>query len=161
MKTIEGGRAELVAALAGKGAHVDFEGAIRNFPPALRGVSPEKVPHTGWQLLEHIRITLADILDFCVNPKYKELKWPGEYWPASAAPPDEAAWEQSIAAYRRDMKAMRDLVADAGRDLHSRIPHGDGQTLFREALLVIDHNSYHLGQLVFVRQMLGIWPPEK
>jgi hypothetical protein len=162
MKTMEGGgRAELAAALAGKGAHVDFEGAIRNFPPELRGVKPGKVPHTGWQLLEHIRITQADILDFCVNPKYQELKWPDEYWPASAAPPDEAAWEQSIAAYRRDVKAMQDLISDAGRDLHSRIPHGDGQTLFREAILVIDHNSYHLGQLVFVRQLLGSWPPAK
>jgi len=86
MKTVEGGRAELAAALAGKGAHVDFDGAIKNFPPDLRGVKPEKVPHTGWQLLEHIRISQADILDFCVNPKYKELKWPEEYWPASAAP---------------------------------------------------------------------------
>ena len=161
MKTVEGGRAELAAALAGKGAHVDFDGAIKNFPPDLRGVKPEKVPHTGWQLLEHIRISQADILDFCVNPKYKELKWPEEYWPASAAPPDEAAWEQSIAGYRRDIKAMQDLVSDAERDLHSRISHGDGQTLFREALLVIDHNSYHLGQLVFVRQLLGIWPPGK
>src|SRR6185437_16894598 len=112
MKTIEGGgRAELAAALAGKGAHVDFDGAIKNFPPDLRGVKPEKVPHTGWQLLEHIRISQADILDFCLNPKYKELKWPEEYWPASAAPPDEAAWEQSIAGYRQDIKAMQDLVS--------------------------------------------------
>ena len=89
------------------------------------------------------------------------MKWPDEYWPTRAAPPDEAAWEQSIAAYRRDVKAMQDLISDVGRDLHSRIQHGDGQTLFREAILVIDHNSYHLGQLVFVRQLLGSWPPAK
>jgi|SRR5690242_4011288 DinB family protein len=161
MKTSEDGRAELVAALAGKGAHVDFEGTVRNFPPNLRGIRPEKAPHTAWQLLEHIRIAQADILDFCINPKYKELQWPDEYWPKDPAPPNEAAWDASIAGYRRDSKAMQDLVSDTARDLHTRIPHGDGQTLFREALLVIDHNSYHLGQLVFVRQSLGIWPPKK
>jgi hypothetical protein len=161
MKASGDGRAELAAGLAGKGAHVDFETAIRNFPPGLRGIKPDKAPHTAWQLLEHMRIAQADILDLCVNPKYKELRWPDDYWPEDAAPPDEAAWEHSIAGYRRDLKAMQDLVADTASDLHARIPHGEGQTLFREALLVIDHNSYHLGQFVFVRQSLGIWPPKK
>jgi len=161
MTAIEGGRPELAAALAGKGAHVDFEEAIKNFPPELRGVKPENAQHTAWQLLEHMRIAQADILEFCVNPKYKELQWPDEYWPGNPAPSDDTAWQQSIAGYRRDSKSMQDLVTDAARDLHIRIPHGGGQTLFREALLVIDHNSYHLGQLVFVRQLLGIWPSEK
>lgn len=161
MKASEGGRAELVAALAGKGAHVDFEGAVKDFPSGLRGVKPERAQHTGWQLVEHIRIAQADILDFCVNPEYKERQWPDDYWPRTPAPADESAWEQSIAGYRRDSKAMQNLVSDAAHDLHSRIPHGDGQTLFREALLVIDHNSYHVGQLVLLRQMLGTWPPKK
>jgi hypothetical protein len=161
MKSKEEGRAELAAALAGKGAHIDFENAVRNFPPALRGKKPDGVPHTAWQLLEHIRIAQADILDFCINPNYKEMQWPDEYWPKSPAPPDENAWEESIAGYRRDLEAMTNLISDPARDLHARIPHGDGQTLFREALLVIDHNSYHVGQLVFVRQLLGIWPPRK
>ena len=107
------------------------------------------------------RIAQTDILDFCINPNYKELKWPDEYWPKNPAPPDDAAWKESIAGYRRDSETLKNLIADPARDLHARIPHGDGQTLFREALLVVDHNSYHLGQLVFVRQLLGIWPPRK
>lgn len=161
MKTSEEGRMELAAALGGKGAHVDFEDVLRNFPPELRGKKPDGVPHTPWQLLEHIRIAQTDILDFCINPNYKELKWPDEYWPKNPAPPDDAAWEESIAGYRRDSETLKNLITDPARDLHARIPHGDGQTLFREALLVVDHNSYHLGQLVFVRQLLGIWPPRK
>jgi hypothetical protein len=161
MKTSEEGRTELAAALAGKGAHIDFESAVKNFPLELRGKKPEGVPHSAWQLLEHIRIAQADILEFCINPDYKELKWPEEYWPKDPAPSGESAWEESIAGYRRDLEAFKNLVTDPARDLHARIPHGDGQTLFREALLVIDHNSYHLGQLVFVRQLLGIWPPRK
>jgi hypothetical protein len=161
MKANDGGRGELLAALSGKGAHVDFETAVRNFPPELRGRKPEGVPHTAWQLVEHIRIAQADILDFCVNAIYKELQWPDEYWPKNSAPADEAAWDESITAYRNDLEAMKKLISDPARDLHARIPHGDGQTLFREALLVIDHNSYHVGQLVIVRHLLGIWPPGK
>jgi hypothetical protein len=158
MKTLEEQRTQLVSALAGKGAHVDFDAAIANFPVSLRGQKPEKAPHTAWQLLEHLRIAQADILDFCINPSYKEMAWPDDYWPKTPAPPDESAWDRSIAAFRHDLKAMQSLVADTSRDLYKRIPHGDGQTLFREALLVIDHNSYHLGQLVLVRNLLGIWP---
>jgi uncharacterized damage-inducible protein DinB len=161
MKSDEEGRPELAAALAGKGAHVDFESAVRNFLPVLRGKQPEGVPHTAWQLVEHIRIAQADILDFCVNSNYKELEWPEDYWPKNPAPPNDSAWDESIAQFRRDLEAMKNLISDPARDLHARIPHGDGQTLFREALLVIDHNSYHVGQLVFVRQLLGIWPPRK
>jgi hypothetical protein len=160
MKKPEGDRGELVNALAGKGAHVDFESAIENFPVAPRGKQQDGVPHTAWQLIEHIRITQADILNFCVNSDYKELNWPQDYWPESAAPAGEAAWDRSIEGYRHDLKAMQELVADPARDLNSRIPHGDGQTLFREALLVIDHTSYHLGQFVTLRQLLGIWPPK-
>jgi uncharacterized damage-inducible protein DinB len=154
-------RNRLIDSLGGKGAHVDLESALAHFPPNLRGKKLEGAPHTAWQLLEHIRIAQADILDFCVNSQYKELHWPDDYWPKAEAPADDAAWEQSLAAFRRDRKALQALVADEGRDLHSAIPHGDGQTLIREALLVIDHNSYHLGQLVFLRQMLGSWPPGK
>jgi hypothetical protein len=161
MKAQEEQRTQLVSALAGKGAHVDFDSAIENFPVDLRGKKPDRLPHTAWQLLEHMRITVADILSFCLDPNYKEPKWPDDYWPKTAAPPDEAAWERSIAGFRHDLKSIQGLVADTTRDLYSEIPHGDGQTLFREALLVIDHNSYHLGQLVNVRQFLGVWPPSK
>jgi uncharacterized damage-inducible protein DinB len=158
MKVLEAQRSQLVSALEGKGAHVDFDSAIQKFPSDLRGKRPRGAAHTAWQLLEHMRITQADILDFCLNPDYKERAWPDDYWPKSDAPEDDAAWDRSIAAYRQDLKAIQALVADPARDLYSRIPHGDGQTLFREALLVIDHNSYHLGQFVTVRQLLGIWP---
>jgi uncharacterized damage-inducible protein DinB len=158
MKVLEEQRSQLVSALAGKGAHVDFDSAIQNLPAYLRGKRPPGAAHTAWQLLEHMRITQADILDFCLNPDYKEIAWPDDYWPKSDAPEDDAAWDRSIAAYRHDLKAIQGLVADPARDLYSRIPHGDGQTLFREALLVIDHNSYHLGQFVMVRQLLGAWP---
>lgn len=158
MKHTGGDRAMVIAALSGKGAHVGFDEAIRNFPEELRGKKPDGAPHTAWQLLEHLRIAQADILDFCVNPNYKELKWPDDYWPRNAVPGSAAAWEDSIAGFRKDLKAVQDLVADTGRDLHAPIPHGEGQTLFREALLVIDHNSYHLGQLVLLRGQLGIWP---
>lgn len=160
MKAQEEQRTQLVNAIAGKGAHVDFDSAIANFPVDLRGKKPDGAPHTAWQQLEHMRMTVADILAFCLDPNYKEPKWPDDYWPNTAAPPDDVAWERSIAGFRHDLKSIQGLVADPARDLYSRIPHGEGQTLFREALLVIDHNSYHLGQLVNVRQLLRAWPPK-
>ena len=154
-------RKQVLSALTGKGAHVDFDSAFAHFPLFLRGKKPEGFPHTAWQLLEHIRIAQADILDFCVNPNYQELKWPDDYWPKDEAPADEAAWESSLSTFHQDLKAFQALVADETRDLNGRIPQGKGQTLLREALLIIDHNSYHLGQLVFLRQLFGSWPPEK
>jgi uncharacterized damage-inducible protein DinB len=161
MNSIEEQRAQLINGLAGKGAHIDFDSAVAHFPAKLRGKRPEGAPHSAWQLLEHMRIAQADILDFCLNSNYEELNWPADYWPKETGPESDAAWEQSIKQFHRDLKAILDLVADPARDLHSKIPHGDGQTLFREALLVIDHNSYHLGQIVVLRHLLGIWPPRK
>ena len=137
-----------------KGAHLGFDEAVAAFPVELRGIKPQGAPHTPWQLLEHLRIAQWDILDFSRNPQYREMKWPDDYWPKTEAPPDAAAWDDSVRQFRRDLKAMEDLIADPNVDLTARIPHGDGQTLLREALLVADHNSYHLGQLVFVRKML-------
>jgi hypothetical protein len=141
-------------ALRMKGAHLGFEEAVTDFPPALRGVKPAGAPHTAWQLLEHMRIAQEDILDFSRNPAYKEKKFPDDYWPAEEAPPSEDAWEESVAAFLRDLAATQDLMADTSRDLLAKIAHGKGQTLLREALLVADHNAYHLGQLVFLRKML-------
>jgi hypothetical protein len=136
------------------GAHLSFDDAVADFPIKLRGVKPQGAPHTPWQLLEHLRIAQWDILDFSRNPDYEEMKWPDDYWPKTEAPPDTAAWDKSVEQFRSDLKAIEELVSDAGTDLTARIPHGTGQTLLREALLVADHNSYHLGQLVFVRKML-------
>ena len=141
--------------LSGKGAHLDFEEAIRGVAPELRGKKIKGAPHTIWQLLEHMRIAQWDILEFSRNAKHVSPKWPEGYWPDSAAPPSDAAWKKSVAAFRGDLEAMKQLVAEADeRQIYARIPHGDGQTLFREALLVGDHNAYHLGQLVFLRKML-------
>ena len=137
-----------------EGAHLSFDEAVKGFPIELRGAKPKGAPHTPWQLLEHLRIAQWDILDFSRNPAYQEMKWPDDYWPKTEAPPSVAAWDHSVEQFRRDLKAMEELVSDASVDLTARIPHGTGQTLLREALLVADHNSYHLGQLVFVRKML-------
>ena len=150
-------REHLLYLLAGGGAHLKFDEAIADFSPALRGKAVERLPYTAWQLLEHMRISQRDILDFTRNPNYKELKFPDDYWPSSAAPPDEAAWEGSVAAFHRDLAEMRKLVAEPGTDLYARIRWGDGQTVLREALLVADHNAYHLGQIVLLRRLLGEW----
>jgi hypothetical protein len=147
-------RKHLVDLLRMKGAHLNFDEAVAGFPVELRGIKPKGAPHTPWQLLEHLRIAQWDILDFSRNPAYQEMKWPDDYWPKSEAPPDAAAWDQRVAQFRQDLKAMEELIAHPEADLTARIPHGKGQTLLGEALLVADHNSYHLGQLFFVRKML-------
>jgi hypothetical protein len=147
-------RKHLLDLLRMKGAHLDFDEAVAGFPVELRGKKPKGAPHTPWQLLEHLRIAQWDILDFSRNPDYQEMKWPDDYWPKTEAPPDSAAWDQSIEQFRNDLKAMEKLISDPSFDLAARIPHGTGQTLLREALLMADHNAYHLGQLVFVRKML-------
>ena len=135
-------------------AHAELESSIQDFPVKLRGVKPEGAPHTPWQLLEHIRIAQWDILEFSKNGKHKSPKWPDDYWPKTEAPPDEHAWDKSVKQVLADLKAISDLVSDPEKDLLAPIPHGDGQTLLREALLVADHNAYHLGQLVMVRRIL-------
>jgi len=137
-----------------KGAHISFDDAVSGFPVALRGAKPDGAPHSAWELLEHMRLAQEDILDFCRNPEYRERKFPGDYWPASAAPPDDEAWEKSVRQFQQDLKEMQELIADTNRDLLAKIPHGKGQTLLREALLVADHTSYHLGQFMFLRKML-------
>ena len=146
--------------LDGGGAHVGFEKAVAGLPPKLRGVRAANTPHTAWRLLEHLRLAQSDILEFSRNPKHISPDWPAGYWPADDAPPDAKAWDRSIASFKEDLAAMRALVNDAKTDLFARIPHGDGQTILREALLVADHNAYHLGQFVVVRRLLGAWQEE-
>lgn len=143
--------------LRGGGAHLDFETAFADLPSKLRGAKPAGVPHTPWRLLEHMRIAQWDILEFSRNPKHVSPSFPDGYWPKDDAPPDEAAWERSLASFQADLNAMCELVADSATDLFARIPHGDGQTVLREALLVADHNAYHLGQFIVVRRALGAW----
>ena len=150
-------RDHLLELLQGRSAHLDLAAALKDLPADLRGKKAPGLPHTVWQLLEHIRIAQWDILEFSRNPDYVAPKWPDDYWPATAAPPDAAAWEASVEAVHRDLKAMQDLVADPKTDLYAKIPWGEGQTILREAMLVADHNGYHLGQIVSVRQALGAW----
>ena len=137
-----------------KGAHITFHDAIKDFPAAARGTKPNGAPYTAWQLLEHMRIAQADILDFSRNPTYLEKAWPGDYWPATEAPATEDAWDQSVQQFQKDLKEMQELIADTHHDLLAKLTHGTGQTLLREALLVADHNAYHLGQLVLLKKML-------
>ena len=154
MKTSDPLRQQLTSLLAKAEAHVDIESALKDFPRELRGKKPAGAPHTPWQLLEHIRIAQWDILEFSRNARHKSPEWPDGYWPKTEAPPDHKAWDKSVRQTLADLKEMSALVGDLKHDLLAPIPHGDGQTLLREALLVADHNAYHLGQLVMVRRIL-------
>ncbi len=151
-------REHVVYLLRGGGAHVNFNTAISHLPSKLRGVRPPEIPHTAWRLLEHMRIAQWDILEFSRNPRHVSPDFPDGYWPKGDAPPNSLSWTKSAKSFQRDLKEMEDLVADPKTDLFARIPHGDGQTILREALLVADHNAYHLGELVLVRRLLGAWP---
>jgi len=150
-------RDQLSRLLAWEDAHVGFDNAVDGIPAELRGTRPSNLPYSPWQLIEHLRITQHDILEFCRNPNYKELKWPDDYWPASDAPPSARAWDESIRMFRQDRKALQQLAADPAVDLTARIPHSDGQTYLRELILAADHAAYHLGELIVVRRLLGIW----
>ncbi len=138
-------------------AHADLASAIAGLPAKLRGEVPEGMPHSAWQLVEHIRLTLWDILEFSRDAHYKSPPWPEGYWPKEPAPPDAPAWEHSVKAIKENNKQLRALIEDPKHDLFAPLPHGSGQTLLREVLLAADHTSYHLGQLILVRRALGAW----
>ena len=149
-------REHVLYLLKGGGAHVTFDDAIRDWTLQLASVKVANFPHTAWMLLEHLRLCQWDILEFSRNPKHVSPAWPEGYWPASEAPQDEKAWTASMAAFKKDLRAMERLVGDPNIDLYARIRWGDGQTILREALLLADHNAYHLGQLVMLRKSIGI-----
>jgi hypothetical protein len=151
-------RQQLAKALNWNEAHADFRTVVDNFPVDLRGEVPSGLSHSAWELLEHMRIALWDIVKFTAGGRHKSPPWPQGYWPASATPPQEEAWDQSIQSFLDLLEEMRLLVLDRSRALLTPLPHGQGQTLLREALLVADHNAYHLGQLVLVRKALKAWP---
>jgi hypothetical protein len=153
-------RDHLLYLLRGGGAHLSFQQALAGLPARLRGAKPKGAPHTPWQILEHVRIAQWDILEFSRDPRHVSPPFPQGYWPKTAEPPGAAAWNKSVKAFQNDLKAMEKLVENAKTDLFDSIPHGDGQTILREALLIADHNAYHLGQLVLVRRLLGAWPEE-
>ncbi|HXZ33628.1 MAG TPA: DinB family protein [Terriglobales bacterium] len=151
-------RKQLIDLLQGGNAHATFDDAIADFPSELRGQKPANLPHSAWMLLEHMRIAQWDILEFSRNRKHKSPEWPKGYWPATDDPPNTAQWNTSIKQFRADLKEMEDLVKNPKTDLFAKIPWGDGQTILREALLVADHNAYHLAQIVDLRRLLGAWP---
>jgi hypothetical protein len=148
-------RDQLRDLLKGGGAHISFDDAMGGWPVQLRGVKVANFPHTAWMLLEHLRLAQRDILEFSRSPKHVSPAWPEGYWPSSETPPNDKAWAASMARFKKDLQGIERLVADRKIDLHARIPWGDGQTILREALLVADHNAYHLGQLVMLRKSIG------
>jgi hypothetical protein len=151
-------RSHLARLLTWSDAHASFEKAVEALPPALQGVRPTGAPYSPWQLLEHLRLTQFDILDFCRNPAYEERAWPDDYWPDSPEPPSAQAWDESVAEFLRDRAELVRLAEDPELDLYREIPHGTGQTYLRELLLTADHNAYHVGELVLARRLLGAWP---
>lgn len=157
-KSLDQFREHLARAVDWREAHAGFDAAVDGLPHELRGRRASGVPHSAWQLLEHLRLAQRDILDFCRDPAYAEKKWPDDYWPRDPEPPSESAWDESVAAFRRDREAMKQLAADPSIDLLAKIPHGSGQTYLREVILVIDHNAHHVGQLILLRRLLGAWP---
>ena len=148
----------LARLLGWEDAHATFDAAVAGLPDDLRGRAPAGLPYSPWQLVEHLRITQYDILDFCRNPAYEELAWPSDYWPATGAPPSPVAWDESLRRFRQDRAALQQLARDPAIDLAARIPHGTGQTYLRELLLAADHSAYHVGELIVVRRLLGAWP---
>jgi uncharacterized damage-inducible protein DinB len=151
-------RAHLLELLRMGHGHLTPDATFADLDFELWGRRPAGAPHTPWQLLEHLRITQWDILDFSRNPKYVEPAWPAEYWPKEDAPANQAALTESLERFDADLRAMQALVQDPKTDLFAKIPWGSGQTILREAMLVADHNAYHLGQFVLVRRLLGSPP---
>ena len=150
-------RDHLIKLLDWEDAHAGFEKAVANISAKDRGRQPTALPYSPWQILEHLRRTQHDILDFCTNPDYEERAWPDDYWPPSTVPGSQKAWDDSIRQFKKDRQALQKVAADPEIDLFARIPHGSGQTYLRELLLVADHTAYHVGELIVLRRLLGNW----
>ena len=150
-------REHLIQLLTGGHAHATFDGAVRGFPLKQIGVRPKGVPYSAWEVLEHMRIAQHDILRFSQTAEYVSPKWPEGYWPATRAPERESQWARSIRAFRKDLAEFQEMLRNPAQHLYRKFPWGDGQTLLREALLIADHNAYHIGQLVLIRRLLGEW----
>ena len=150
-------RQHLVSLLKGGSAHATFDAAVKDFPAELHGKRPKGAAHSPWEVLEHMRIAQRDILEFSRNAKHVSPEFPEGYWPKTPAPADPKAWGKSVESFRADLKAMMTLAEDESVDLLARIPHGEGQTILREVLVLADHNAYHLGELLLLRRLLGAW----
>lgn len=136
-------------------AHAPLQAAVKDFPEKLMNKKAAGLPYTAWQLLEHIRISQWDMIDFCVNKNYKELEWPKDYWPKKNA--NKKMWAASLKQYQKDLAVMVKLVKNPKTDLFAKIPWGSGQTIFKEALQIIDHNAYHTGEIILLRRVFGAW----
>lgn len=148
---------ELLEFLDGGSAHANIDAAVKDFPARLYGEKPKGWPHSAWQLLEHIRITLHDLVEFCSNPNYQATKWPEGYWPKKDAPVSTESWDAAVKAVKKDIREFEKMLKDPNVDIYAKIPWGDGQTILREILLAGDHTSYHAGQLIMLRKQLGAW----
>jgi uncharacterized damage-inducible protein DinB len=161
MDSIASLRSHLTDLLTARQAHCTFEDAVAHMPKTHRGERPTDLPYSVWELAEHIRRAQRDILDYCQDPNYEADEWPDAYWPDTAAPAEEAAWDECLSQVRQDREALCDLVTDETIDLHDTVPSSDEHTYLREAMLVADHTAYHVGQIVTVRRQLGLWPPSE
>jgi hypothetical protein len=157
MASESGLRQHLIELLDGGHAHATFDDVVKDFPIDRTGIRPEGAPYSAWELLEHMRIAQEDILRFSQSADHQSPGWPEGYWPKSAAPATQSQWDESLKAFRKDLAEFKGMVQDDSQDLYKKFPWGDGQTLLREAMLIADHNSYHLGQLVLVRRLVGAW----
>lgn len=151
-------RKELVSLLTEEHAHAGFDAAVKHFPADLRGARPHGLPHSAYQLVEHLRIAQWDIVEYALDPKHKSPKFPDGYWPKSPKPPNSTAWDKSIASFRADRKKL--VIALKQYDLLAPIPHANNQSLASKIILLIDHNAYHLGQVILLRRLLNAWPEE-
>ncbi len=153
-------RTQLLALLDGRGAHMPFEAAVADFPDAAINARAPNVAYTPWHLIEHLRLTQADMLDYVTNPDYRHKRWPDDFWPDAKARADRATWDASVRKFLDDKAALRALTADPERDLNAPIPWTDGHSLFRCVRIIGDHNAYHLGEFAILRQVMGSWPPD-
>jgi uncharacterized damage-inducible protein DinB len=161
MPTAPALRTHVKALLTARQAHCTFAEAVAHMPPARRGEQPDALPYSAWELVEHLRRAQHDILDYCRPPDYEAPEWPDAYWPEAPAPPSAEAWDDAVAQFKHDRAALSDLVTDETVDLYDTVPASDEHTYLREAMLVADHNAYHIGQLVTLRRQLGLWPPRE
>jgi hypothetical protein len=146
---------ELTKLLLGGNAHVSLQDALKGMQPELRGVKPDHLPYSAWQLVEHIRIAQWDMLQFCRDAEHKSPKWPDDYWPHENAPKDESAWNASLSQINSDLDEFIELMEHS--DIYQKLQHGDGQTILLEALQIADHNAYHIGEIIAIRRFLGDW----
>lgn len=150
-------RKQLIALLTGSNAHQSFDEAVKDLPAELRGIKPDKLPYSIWQLVDHIRIAQWDILAFSRDATHESPPWPSGYWTEDLAPADESAWQQALEQIRQDRDAFIALLTDPNHDLYAPFEHGDGQNLLREAMLIADHNAYHVGEIIIIRRLLDAW----